>query len=178
MTDHDREQRFEGLVQSHADAVHLYLRRRHPGGDANDAEDLLSEALAVAWRRLDDIPADATLPWLYGVARKQLANARRRSERRSSVQVLLPPHGPEASAEDEVVASLSVQAAINGLTPGEREALLLTAWEGLTPTELSVALGVSVNAAGVRLSKARAHFRRNLEALKVSSPSEPTSTSM
>jgi RNA polymerase sigma factor (sigma-70 family) len=176
MTDADREQRFTSLMQSHADAVYRYLRRRHTGGDATDAEDLLSEAMAVAWRRLDDIPEEATLAWLYGVARKQLANARRRNARRTAhdVQVRLP--GSTASAEDEAVAGLLVQAAINGLTPSEREVILLTAWEGLTPSELAVALGTTVNAAGVRLSKARAHFRKNLEALKLSFEPETTHT--
>jgi RNA polymerase sigma-70 factor (ECF subfamily) len=176
MTDADREERFTNLMQTHADAVYRYLRRRHPGGDATDAEDLLAEAMAVAWRRLDDIPKDATLPWLYGVARKQLANTRRRNERRSALDVQLRIPDSTASAEDEAVAGLSVQAAINGLTTSEREVILLTAWEGLTPSELAVALDITVNAAGVRLSKAKAHFRKNVEALKVSFEPEVTQT--
>jgi RNA polymerase sigma factor (sigma-70 family) len=176
MTDADREERFTSLMQTHADAVYRYVRRRLPAGGAADAEDLLSEAMTVAWRRLDDIPEDSTLAWLYGVARKQLANSRRRNARRSAHDVQLRLPGLTASAEDEAVASLSVQAAINGLNPSEREVILLTAWEGLTPNELAVALGITVNAAGVRLSKARAHFRRNVEALKVSFEQEATHT--
>lgn len=178
MTDSDREERFMRLVQCHADAVYRYLRRRSPAGSVSDGEDLLSEVMAVAWRRLDDVPTDATLAWLYGVARKQLANARRRSDRHSSPRVQVRTPASQASAEDEVVGRLTVQAAIDGLTSSEREVILLTAWEGLTPSELAVALGISLNAAGVRLSKARAHFRSNLGALRESSEPEATHTSV
>jgi RNA polymerase sigma-70 factor (ECF subfamily) len=43
-----------------------------------DAADVVAETFLVAWRRLDDVPpgAQARL-WLYGVARRQLANQRR-----------------------------------------------------------------------------------------------------
>src|SRR5579864_4460127 len=130
--------------------------------------------MSVAWRRFEDIPEDAPLAWLYGVARKQLANARRRNDRRSDPRVQVRHALSSPSAEDEVVAGLTVQAALNQLSHTDREAILLTAWEGLAPSELAVALGISLNAAGVRLSKARAHFRANLEALKESS--EPVTT--
>jgi RNA polymerase sigma-70 factor (ECF subfamily) len=36
------------------------------------APDVVAETFLVAWRRLDDVPADP-LPWLYGVARRVLA---------------------------------------------------------------------------------------------------------
>lgn len=155
MTVAGREEGFTRLVQAHADAVYRYLRRRYPGNDGNDAEDLLADVMTVAWRRFDDIPEGAELPWLFGVARRRLANARNRGARRSRLSAPLRPEPPSASAEDEVLADLSLHDALEQLTDKEREALTLTAWEGLRPDELAVALGVSTNAAAIRLSKAK-----------------------
>ena len=68
-----REDRFEELFREHYGAVRGYALRRALGEPAQDA---VSETFLVAWRQLDDVPADA-LPWLFGVARRVLANQRR-----------------------------------------------------------------------------------------------------
>jgi RNA polymerase sigma factor (sigma-70 family) len=152
----DREERFARLVQEHGDAVYRYLRRRHSGGDATDAEDLLADVMTVAWRRLDDIPVGAEAPWLFGVARHRLSNARSRLARRDRISAPMRPRSDSTSAEDEAIADLGMREALAGLPDKEREALTLTAWEGLSPEELAIALGISVNAAAIRLSKAKA----------------------
>jgi RNA polymerase sigma-70 factor, ECF subfamily len=54
------------------------LRRASP--DA--AQDVVADTFLVVWRRLEDVPADA-LPWLYGIARRVLANQRRSADRSS-----------------------------------------------------------------------------------------------
>jgi RNA polymerase sigma factor (sigma-70 family) len=151
----DREERFNRLVREHGDAVHRYLRRRYRGGDATDVEDLLADVMAIAWRRLDDVPADAEAPWLFGVARRRLSNARSRRTRRDRIVAPLRPRGSAPAAEDVALADLSLREALASLPDKEREALTLTAWEGLGPEELAAALGVTVNAAAIRLSKAR-----------------------
>ncbi|HUD69685.1 MAG TPA: sigma-70 family RNA polymerase sigma factor [Acidimicrobiales bacterium] len=158
MTDTDREARFSRLVHDHGDAVHRYLRRRHVVGDATDAEDLLADVMAVAWRRLDDIPVGAEAPWLFGVAKHRLSNARHRSTRRDRLLAPIRPRAASPAAEDVAIADLGLREALDQLSDKEREALLLTAWEGLGPEELAIALDVSVNAAAIRLSKAKAHL--------------------
>ena len=47
--------------------------------------------MLVAWRRLDEVPADlsAARAWLFGVARKTLQNTRRRDDRHDAVAVRL-----------------------------------------------------------------------------------------
>src|SRR4029450_2647016 len=57
--------------------VRAYARRR-AAPDA--AQDVVADTFLVAWRRLEDVPEDA-LPWLYGVARRVLANQRRSAAR-------------------------------------------------------------------------------------------------
>jgi RNA polymerase sigma factor (sigma-70 family) len=162
MADAEREERFTRLVREHGDAVARYLRRRHTGADATATEDLLADVMTVAWRRLDVIPVGAEAPWLFGVARNRLANARRRSARRDRVNATLRPSGAAPAAEAVALADLELLDALGRLSDKEREAITLTAWEGLDPTELAAALGVSVNAAAVRLSKARSKLRELL----------------
>lgn len=151
----DREERFTQLVHEHGEALHRYLRRRYTTADATDVEDLLADVLMVAWRRFDDVPLGAEAPWLFGVARRRLSNARMRRSRRVRIMATVRPRGASAPAEDVAIADLTLREALAQLPDKEREALTLTAWEGLSPEELAVALGVSVNAAAIRLSKAK-----------------------
>jgi DNA-directed RNA polymerase specialized sigma24 family protein len=53
-------------VFAHLDAVARYARRR----GSRQAEDVAAECMTIAWRRLDDVPADDPLPWLYACARR------------------------------------------------------------------------------------------------------------
>jgi hypothetical protein len=77
-----REQRFEDLFRENYGPVRDYaLRRAAP--DA--AQDAVAETFLVAWRRLDDVPDDG-LPWLYGVARRVLANQRRSASRGAALE--------------------------------------------------------------------------------------------
>lgn len=72
---------FEAAFRAHVGSVRAYaLRRTAP----EDASDVVAETFAVAWRRWADAPADP-LPWLLGIARRVLANARRTSSRASRV---------------------------------------------------------------------------------------------
>ena len=76
--DPDATERFERCYALARDPLARYLARRA----APDAvEDLFAEVMTVAWRRIGDIPDGTELPWLYGVARRVLANHRRASGR-------------------------------------------------------------------------------------------------
>lgn len=64
---------FNALYDAHYSAVRAYAWRRDPAF----ADDVVSETFLVAWRRLDDIPAEASLSWLLGVSRNALLTIRR-----------------------------------------------------------------------------------------------------
>src|SRR6187397_3683039 len=73
----EREQRFREIYDAaYVDLLGFVRRRVHP----THAEDVVGDVMLVAWRRLDDVPADpsAARAWLFGVARKTLQNTRRR----------------------------------------------------------------------------------------------------
>ena len=152
--------RFELLFRDHADAVLAFALRR---SDRDTAEDVTAETFAVAWRRLAVVP-DPALPWLFGVARKILANERR-SRGRADALTLRLLRTPSASSDDPanvVEARVVAQAALDRLRPAELEVLELLAWEGLTAAQAADVLGCSRIAVTLRLHRARRRVDRLL----------------
>jgi RNA polymerase sigma factor (sigma-70 family) len=150
-----RELRFAALFDTHFDALLAYARRR--SAQLSDAEDVAAETFTTAWRRLDDLPecADGELPWLYGVARRVLANQRRSAVRRERLvdrlrSALTPGRLP---VPHDVVDALSL------LSAADQEVLRLAAWEQLSHREIAITLGISSNAAGIRLHRARRRLK-------------------
>lgn len=152
----DREALFAALFDAHFDAVLAYARRRT--SQLSDAEDLVAETFTVAWRRLDRLPTepDQRLPWLYAVARRQLANQRRGAARR----VRLLDRLRWSLSAPPPRAGLDITEAIGMLPARDQEILRLVAWESLTHAEAGVVLGISANAVAIRLHRARERLRR------------------
>ncbi|MBM2622775.1 sigma-70 family RNA polymerase sigma factor [Actinoplanes sp. LDG1-06] len=153
----DRRRRFEAVAPSVIDAVGRFLARRT---DAATADDVLQETLLVCWRRLDEMPAGELLPWAYGVARNCLANAERgqRRQGRLFARILrLDPPRDVVVAPDTPDEGISV--ALRSLRREDAELLRLWAWEELSPGEIGTVLGISANAAGIRLHRARQKLR-------------------
>jgi RNA polymerase sigma factor (sigma-70 family) len=149
VTDLGRRARLEALFAEHAAAVRAYALRRI---DPAAADDTVSEVFLVAWRRLDDCPADA-LPWLLACARRVLANQRRGDDRRSALaarlhQTSIP--GPGVQLDDGALGR-----ALAELSGPDRELLLLIAWDGLDPARAAAALECTRATLAVRLHRAR-----------------------
>ena len=159
----------ESLFDSYAVAVRRYLYRRltHAADPAATADDLTADVFLIAWEKRADIPVTDPLPWLYAVARRVLANQRRR---RSDVPVA---DLGELDAVDEsdpavlVCDDAVLAAAWQQLSARDREVLRLSAWEGLTGEALATALGISAGGAAAALSRARARLTEELSAAEV-----------
>jgi len=130
--------------------------------DPESAQEVLSETFLVAWRRISEVPGDA-LPWLLVVAHNTIANHRRSGYRRALLQGELERlqrvAEPAPAADVPAVEREAVLAALAALTTVEREALLLVAWDGLTPAEAARVADCSVSAFHVRLFRARRRLR-------------------
>lgn len=157
MRDPDRRVCLERLFAEHGTAVRAYARRRI---GVELADDTVGEVFVIAWRRIEEIP-DHPLPWLLGCARRVLANQRRRLARADRLTARLADQARTNARVGEQDAGLAI--ALAGLSDGDRELLLLIAWEGLSPNEAAVALGCSPNAASVRLHRARKRLADALE---------------
>jgi len=165
---------FEDLYRATAKDVFAYVRRRL----TQDAEEIVAETYAVAWRRRFDMPAPTyRRAWLFGIARTLLLAEHRRQRRERDTlndaahALTTRPHsvedasrhagdetgpaGASSSSAAEPLQDAALVAALGRLTPMQREVLTLTAWECLTPGELAVALGIKPGVARVRLHRAR-----------------------
>lgn len=135
------------------------LRRwaQHRGITGADADDVVADVFTIAWRRFDDIPADAAVPWLYGVARN-VARSHARREKRRAVLQRVAPRDLVTPAPDEPSDTRVLRAALGALRDDDREVLALVAWDGVDASQLPIALGCSPSAARVRLHRARKRF--------------------
>ncbi|MEU7834830.1 MULTISPECIES: sigma-70 family RNA polymerase sigma factor [unclassified Nonomuraea] len=163
MTHQDRKQRFEVIYVANYPDILAYVRRRTDSHE--DAADALAETFATAWRRLDDIPEgrDARL-WLFGVARRMLANGRRAESRRSELVERLGHQLAVWAEHTEDGESLAgVQEAFARLSPDDREILALAGWEGLGSDEIATVLGCSRANSRLRLHRARKRLAKHLD---------------
>lgn len=153
------EERDEGWFTSlyaaeYAHIVRYGLRRL---ADSDASAELAQEVFVVAWRRRGEVP-DRSLPWLYGVARRLLANQWR--SRRAAPDLLPIAHGDltrvaDTSGADRTVGVADVRAALATLNDLDQEILRLIGWEELTVAEAARVLGCSRATAAVRLHRAR-----------------------
>lgn len=150
------EAQFEQLFDANFDDLWRFARRRC--ATSSDADDITAQVFAVAWRRRDDLPGDASRLWLFGVARHVLANHRRSDERSQRLRLRLAgaahiarvvPGAADDARIDRLVAALME------MSPDDREVVLLRYWDELAVTEIAELLGRTPNAVSMRLHKAR-----------------------
>lgn len=163
----DAEAMLVVLYQQHRPAIDAYCRRR--GVPAEAVADVLSDVFLTAWRRVSDIPADAELPWLYGVARRVVLNHQRSSRRRTRLGARMasqpPPQFPDVEtqvvrrAEERILLT-----ALDTLRPEDQEVIRLRAWEELSSAEIGIVLGISPTAVDMRLTRAKRRLGRALSA--------------
>jgi RNA polymerase sigma-70 factor (ECF subfamily) len=161
-----REQAFERLWRVEMPRIVTYAAR-HVG--TADAHDVAAETFMVAWRRWDDI-TEPPFAWLLGVARNVVANHVRSLQRRRRLQDrvrLLTGITGRSGSHLDLTTRLDALGRLAALSETDREALLLTAWDGLTTQEAAAHLGISDAALRKRVSRARAAV-----ALGASEPSD------
>lgn len=160
-SDYERRIHFEAIAAEVFEPVQRFLRRR---ASVDDADEALSDTLLTIWRRLDDVPDGAVLPWSYGVARRILSNRHRGRRRQSELVARVtaldpPPMEPDPAAQYD---HPELASALDALRAEDREVLTLWAWEQLEPREIAVVLGISDNAAAQRLGKAKKRLTREM----------------
>lgn len=165
----EREADFFALFQAYEARLRGFAVRRTRS--THEADDVVSEVMAIAWRRLDDIPPDRALGWLIHTAIKVDANRRRSTSRRKKAAARF-----EAEVIDQrfydgidrirvpIEAREALAAAWEQLDEDDREVLRFVAWDGLNGKELAAALDIGDAAARKRISRARAQLRRHYEA--------------
>ena len=156
-TDRAARARFDAVYARARDPLARYLARRcRP----ETVEDLFQEVMTVCWRRLDEIPDGDEVPWLFGVARRTLANHRRANGRLGRLLEALARVTPAVDPGPEPAPGPDpdLAAALAALRSSDAEILRLWAWEELAPREIALVLGISPNAASICLHRAKARL--------------------
>lgn len=168
----ERSRAYEAFVRANGDAVLRFLRRR---ADPQTADDVFSETMLVVWRRFDEVPDDA-LPWLYVTARNCLRNAERSARRQQRViDRIITVDPPSETALDTTADPREdcLRAALARLSKTDAEVLRLWAWEELGPQDIATVIEASVNAATIRLHRAKKKLRQEMEAVCPPLPAAP-----
>jgi RNA polymerase sigma-70 factor (ECF subfamily) len=160
----DSEERFRALFQIAYPALYRYSANR--GLSRDDADDLVASTLEIVWHRLDDVPSDDPLPWVFAVARNLHRNKRRSDLRRYALTRRIPPPQREPGPGDRDPSDLDPEAlreALGKLEEDDQEILRLVAWDGLSPTQAAAVIGCTPVAARTRLHRARNRLASHLD---------------
>jgi RNA polymerase sigma-70 factor (ECF subfamily) len=158
-----------GLIYDrHAPTLLRFLGRR---AGAGVADGLVGELFRIAFerRKAFDLSRASALPWLYGIGSNLLLKHRRGEARRLRASARMAAAGEasdkraSAKALDARLLFPRVAGAIEALPHGEREALLLFAWEDHSYQSMAEALELTVGTVRSRLNRARVHLRELLE---------------
>jgi RNA polymerase sigma factor (sigma-70 family) len=147
----DAQERFERVFNSCHHAVCAYVTRRVA---PEAVQDVVSETFLIAWRRQADLDGEP-LPWLFGIARRVVANQLRGSARRAALRTRLYAEpqrgdpGPLGGGDQKLLSALAE------LSERNREALMLVAWDELDHQAAASVMGCSTAAFTVRLHRAR-----------------------
>jgi RNA polymerase sigma factor (sigma-70 family) len=171
----DPEQ-FATLFRRHAPAIQRYVTRRI---GRESADDVVAETFLVAFRQRAGYRQDGRdcLPWLYGIATNLVGRHWRAEVRqlrllaRTGIDPVTEPFTDRVDARitaDRGKARLG--AALASLPAGQRDALLLVAWAGLTYDQIAGVTGVPLGTVQSRISRARRHLRRQLADLDPANP--------
>jgi RNA polymerase sigma-70 factor (ECF subfamily) len=153
---------FERLYRLHAGRVNgLCLRLTR---DPALAEDCVQETFIRAWRALERFEARSRVStWLHRIAVNVVLERRRR--RSEELEVTMDPQDMpyESALPDTPVEEAEIEAAIDSLPQGARDALTLCGIYGYGHQEAASMLGVAEGTCKAQLHRARALVRRRLE---------------
>jgi RNA polymerase sigma factor (sigma-70 family) len=160
---------FGVIFDRHSDAILRYANARL-GPDL--AEDVLAETFLAAFARRAsyDTARPTCLPWLYGIAIRQIGRHRRAEVRSRAAMARLPVEAVALDSDERCLDRVDAQAlrprlmsVLSGLTRQDRELLLLIAWAGLSYEESAEALGLPLTTVRSRLHRIRLKTRRALD---------------
>ena len=162
---HDQDW-FRALYHENYRPLLAFARRRV---DRVTADEVVADTFLTAWRRRDAVPDGQERPWLFGVARNTIRNALRTARRQTTVKERLrglpqlAVDDPAVEAGDERAAVL--RSALDRLSESDREILMLVAWEELSYADIGLVLGLTPNAAAIRVHRARKRLAEQTDRL-------------
>jgi RNA polymerase sigma factor (sigma-70 family) len=157
-------ERYRELVERHERRVFALAWSRL--GDAALAEEVAQEAFIRAYQRLWLLGDGAKFSaWIAAITRRVAINCglRNRRELNKRRRWALEQTAPPAEEPADFCPPETLRQALAGLPAAHRECLVLFYLEGKSGAEAAAALGITESALRVRLHRARAALRAQLE---------------
>ncbi len=138
-------------------------------GDHGRAEELVQQTLETAWRKLPEFHGGARFgPWIFGIARHQLRNDRRKRRDLLSEDGLVDPASPAAGAlrslQRHEREALLASAAAAALTAQEQEIVHLRYVEEVPLAQLDAMYTLDGSGARGVLQRCKRKLKRELSA--------------
>ena len=144
--------------------LHQFIRRRV--ADEAEAEDLLQEVFLKIHQHGESLRDTRRLEsWIYQITRNLIVDYyRSRHQTMASLDATSVLDLPEDLPDDDIVSELlpCVRAIVLALPDQDRQALILTQYQGLTQKELAERLGLSFSGAKSRVQRAREKLKQEL----------------
>ena len=140
-----------------------FIRRRI--SDEEAAEDVLQDVFLKIHQHMDALKDVRKLEsWIYQITRNAIIDAYRRRQHETTLEAAEALDLPEELPDDDLVSELlpCVRAMVRNLPELDRQALVLTEYQGLTQKELAQRLGLSFSGAKSRVQRAREKLRQQL----------------
>jgi RNA polymerase sigma factor (sigma-70 family) len=170
----------EAFYRRHVADVAAFIARRV--SDANTVADVVSATFLAAVQGAAGFDPDRSpgtaLYWMLRIARNEVANHHRQAERQRDVALR---EGAARRLSDDETARIDdlidaqrlapqIQKALEALSPRVSAAFLLVEVDGVRQRSAAVIIGISDTALRARLTRARRHLRRHLQAGAPSNP--------
>src|SRR5438445_5766269 len=157
--DVDRRALLDGWFRAYSDRVLAYLLHRT---DPQTAQDLVQEVFVTAFRKAPDVP-QPPIGWLFGTARRLLANKYRGRRREDQLIARLFDEVGHETDPDTAELKEAFAQTLATLSSSDRYVLVLAGWYGLTPAEAAEALNCTASTYAVRLHRARKRLATALD---------------
>lgn len=156
------ESAFRALYRRHTPALWPFALRLCEGQE-DEAEDLVQETWLRAARGLERFGWGSSLrTWLFGIAanvRRERARGRLRRQRREGAAAVFAGSSTDEDVDLETVDRVTLARAIDCLSDGQREVLLLHDVHGYTHGEIAEMVGIEPGSSRARVSRARGALR-------------------
>ncbi|HEY5002941.1 MAG TPA: RNA polymerase sigma factor SigZ, partial [Ktedonobacteraceae bacterium] len=143
--------------------LHGFIRKRV--SDEMVAEDLLQEVFLKIHQNGDALQDVKKLEsWIYQITRNAIIDFYRSARPMSSLDTPEVLDLPEELPDDDIVSELlpCVRAMVNNLPELDRQALVLTEYQGLTQKEFGERIGLTFSGAKSRVQRAREKLKQEL----------------
>lgn len=167
---------FDAVYQQHFDFVWRLARRF--GAEEAAVDDVVQDVFVVVHRKLGEFEGRSSVrTWLYGIARRVVADHRKKRTRRRETAiedagpVEEPAVGPEGkAAQTQRLAQL--RALLDQLPDEQREVFVLAELEQMSAPEIVELTGTKLNTVYSRLRLARRAFERALARMRAAEAKE------